>query len=48
MAVSTKRYEVIFLIVSEATSRLNVMDLKIFHTAALLATPAVAVQNPLP
>jgi hypothetical protein len=48
MALSTKRYEIIFLVVSKVTSKLNVMDLKVLQAAAMLATPAVSVQYLFP
>ncbi len=48
MAFSTKRREIIFLIVTEVTSVLNVVDLKILQAAAVLATPAVSVQYLFP
>jgi hypothetical protein len=43
LGVSTKRYEIIFLVVSEAASKLQVMDLKVFLATALLAAPAVSL-----
>jgi hypothetical protein len=43
MAVSTKRYEIIFLVASDLTSKLNVMYLKILQAAALLTAPVVSL-----
>ena len=43
MAVSTKRDEIIFLVVPEETSKLNVMYLKILQATALLAAPAISI-----
>jgi len=48
VAVITKGYEIIFLVVPEAATELNMMDLKIFHATTMLATPAVAMQYLLP
>lgn len=48
VALITEGYEIIFLVVSEETSKLNVMYLKILQAATMLATPAVSVQNLLP
>ena len=43
VAVSTKCYEIIFLVVAEVTSVLNVMDLKVLLATALLAAPVVSL-----
>ena len=43
MAVSTKCYEVAFSVVSEQPSGLNMVHLKIFHVATMLAAPSVAL-----
>jgi hypothetical protein len=43
MAVSTKCYEVAFLVVSEKPSGLNMVHLKVFHVATMLAAPGVAL-----
>jgi hypothetical protein len=48
VAVSTKRHEIIFLVATEVTSVLNVVDLKVLLATALLATPAVSVQYLFP
>lgn len=48
VALSTKRYEIIFLVVSEVASELNVVDLKVLLATAVLAAPAVSVQNLFP
>jgi hypothetical protein len=48
MALSTKRDEIIFLVVSEAASKLNVVDLKILLATAFLAAPTISIQYPLP
>ena len=43
MAPRTKRHEIIFLVVTEVTSVLNVMDLKVLLATALLAAPVVSL-----
>ena len=48
MAVHTKRYEIVFLVVSKQASELNVVHLKVLQAAAMLAAPAITVQDPLP
>jgi hypothetical protein len=48
MAVSTKCYEVVFLVVPEVASRLNMVYLKILQATTVLAAPGITVQNPLP
>jgi hypothetical protein len=48
VAFSTNCYEIVFLVVSEATSGLNVMDLKILHATAVLTSPGITIQNGLP
>ena len=48
MAASTKRYEIILLVAAEETSRLNVVYLKVFQAAAMLAAPPITGQNTLP
>ena len=44
MADTAKGDEIFLHIPSQETARLNVMDLEIFGTSALLASPAVAVK----
>jgi hypothetical protein len=48
VAVGTKRHEIILLVVTEVTSVLNVVDLKVLQATALLATPAISTQYPFP
>ncbi len=48
MAANTKRYEIILLVATEEASRLNVVYLKVFQTATMLAAPAVAGQDLFP
>ena len=48
MAAGTKRYKILFVVVSKAASGLNVVDLKILKAATMSAAPPVAVQNCLP
>lgn len=43
MTVGAKRYEIIFLVVPELASELNVMYLKVSRGTAMLATPAIAI-----
>ena len=45
VALDAKSYEILSRVITQAASRLNVMDLKIFHTPARLTTPAVTVQD---
>ena len=44
MAGTAKGDEILFLIPSQLTSRLHMMNLQIFGTSASLASPAVAVE----
>ena len=48
VAVSTKRYEIVFLVVPEAASGLNMVYLKILQAATVLASPGITVQYLLP
>ncbi len=48
MAVSTKRYEIVFLVVPEVASGLNMVYLKILQAATVLAAPGITVQYLLP
>lgn len=48
VAISTKRDEIVLLVVSETASGLNMMYLKVFPTTTLLAAPTIAVQYFLP
>jgi hypothetical protein len=45
VALDAKSYEIPSRIIAQAAPRLNVMDLKIFHSSARLTTPAVSLQN---
>jgi hypothetical protein len=48
MACTTKCSEIFFHVASQLAARLNVMDLEIFGTSALLASPAIAFEHLLP
>jgi hypothetical protein len=48
VAASAKCYKIVLLVVSEAASGLNVMDLKILHATAVLTAPGITIQNALP
>jgi hypothetical protein len=48
MADSTERYEIILLVATEETSRLNVVYLKVFLASTMLAVPAITGQDLLP
>jgi len=43
VTLGTKRYEIIFSVITEVASELNVMYLEVLLTTALLAAPAVSV-----
>ena len=45
MTASTKSYQIEFDIIALPAARPNVMDLKIFHAPARLATPTVSLQD---
>ena len=45
VASSAKRYQILRRVVAQPTPPLQVMDLKIFHSPARLATPAVSLQD---
>jgi hypothetical protein len=45
VALDTKSYEILSRIIAQAAARLNVMDLKIIHSPARLASPAISLQN---
>jgi hypothetical protein len=45
VALHTKNYEILSRIITQAAPRLNVMDLKIFHSSARLASPAISLQD---
>ena len=45
VALDTKSYEILSRIIAQSAARLNVMDLKILHSPAPLATPAISFQN---
>ena len=45
MALGAKSYEILSRIITQAAPRLNVMDLKALNTPAILAAPAVPLQN---
>jgi hypothetical protein len=48
MAVRTKCYEIVFFVVPEESSGLNVVYLKMPQAATVLAAPGIAVQYSLP
>jgi hypothetical protein len=45
MARCAKGDKILGIVIAQSAPRLNVMDLKIFHPAARLTTPAVSLQN---
>ncbi len=45
MAVCAKSYQILGIIISKVTPPLNVMDLKIFHPPAPLASPAISLED---
>jgi hypothetical protein len=45
VAADAKRYEILSRIIAQAAPRLDVMDLKAFNMPAILAAPAVPLQN---
>ncbi len=45
VAIGAKGYEILSRIITLAAPPLNVMDLKIFHSSARLASPAVSLQD---
>jgi hypothetical protein len=45
VALDTENHEILSRIVAQSAPRLNVMDLKIFHPAARLTTPAISLKN---
>ena len=47
MAPTAKGDEIFFHIASQKASRLNVMDLQILGASASLASPTIALENPL-
>jgi hypothetical protein len=47
MACTAKCDEIFFHVASQLAARLNVMDLEIFGSSALLASPAITLEYPL-
>lgn len=45
MAGSTQRYEILFSVIAQQASRLNVMNLEISLSSATLASPSISLQN---
>jgi hypothetical protein len=45
VALDAKSHEILSRIIAQSAPPLNVMDLKILHSPARLATPAVSLQN---
>lgn len=48
VTISTKRYEVVFVVISQKTSGLNMMYLEAFQATAMLTAPSIALQYLLP
>jgi hypothetical protein len=48
MAVSTKRDEIVFFVVSQPPSKPNMMYLKVLKATTMLAAPTITMQYPLP
>lgn len=47
VACTAKGDEILFYISSQQAARLHMIDLQIFGTSALLASPTIALNNPL-
>ncbi len=45
VALDAKGYEILSRIIAQSAPRLNVMDLKIFHSPTPLASPAISLQD---
>jgi hypothetical protein len=45
MATGTKSYEILSCVIAQSAPPLDVMDLKMFHASARLASPAVSLQD---
>jgi hypothetical protein len=45
VALGAKSYEILSRIITQSAPPLDVMDLKIFHAPAQLATPSISFQN---
>ena len=45
MARSAEGEQILVSVMAQSAPPLNVMDLEIFHASAILATPAVSLQN---
>ena len=45
VAPGAKGYEIFYEIIPQVATPLNVMDLKIFHAPARLASPSISLQN---
>ena len=45
VTAGTKRYEIIFVVVTQKAAGLNMMHLECMHAATILATPAVALED---
>jgi hypothetical protein len=45
VALDTEGYEILSRIIAQAAPRPNVMDLKILHAPAPLASPAISLQD---
>ncbi len=45
VALDAKGYEILSRIIAQSAPRLNVMELKIFHSPAPLASPAISFQD---
>jgi hypothetical protein len=45
VAIDAKNYEILSRVITQTASRLDVMDLKIFHSPARLTTPSISLQD---
>ena len=45
VAFDAKNYEIVYCVIPQVAPPLNVMDLKILHAPARLATPAISLQD---
>jgi hypothetical protein len=45
VTTNTKCYQIGFVVIAQSAPRLNMVDLKILHAPARLATPAISLQN---
>jgi hypothetical protein len=45
VALDAQNYQILGRVVTQSAPRLNVMNLKIFHSPARLAAPAISLQD---